>query len=265
VKALLRLGQLSTEAMDVEAFWMSIRDAIFPSEYDFPCAILYSNVEGDTVSSAGTFNRPTSRHCSLEWTIGYAAKHPEIPLDLDLEQDRPLARAMSDSARNGVATLYRYEDGILPNTLFTNVEKRGFGDPCRAMLIVPVRTSNETIAGYLIVGLNTRRPYDAEYQDWIQVFSNLLGTTAASVALHEEEVRHRRRQEEQAARDREALSAEVAVLAQEASDVAEKLSNFYTLANAVGLGYFEFGISGELVHANVSISLLSYLQGTKLE
>jgi len=90
----------------------------------------------------------------------------------------------------------------------------------------------------------------------LEVFSNLLGTSAASVALHEEEVRNRKRQEEEAARDREALSAEVAVLAQEASDVAEKLSNFYQLANAVGLGYFEFAISGELVHANVSLPFL---------
>lgn len=86
-----------------------------------------------------------------------------------------------------------------------------------------------------------------------EVFANLLGASAASVALHEEEVRNRKRQEEEAARDREALSAEVAVLAQEASDIAEKLSNFYQLANAVGLGYFEFAISGELVHANVRL------------
>jgi len=74
---------------------------------------------------------------------------------------------MASSAKNGVATLYLHEDGRLPSTLFTDVEKRGFGDPCKAILVIPVRTSNETITGYIIVGLNTRRPYDAEYQDWI--------------------------------------------------------------------------------------------------
>jgi hypothetical protein len=104
---------------------------------------------------------------------------------------------------------------------------------------------------YLRLGCKTWLTFSS-----LEVFSNLLGTSAASVAIHEEEVRNRKRQEEEAARDREALSAEVAVLAQEASDVAEKLSNFYQLANAVGLGYFEFAISGELVHANVGLPLL---------
>ncbi|KAH4933297.1 hypothetical protein HBI88_052490 [Parastagonospora nodorum] len=250
VNALLRFGQLSSEAVDAKAFWKSIREAIYPSEYDFPAAVLYSHCEVETTGSAVTYSKTTSRNCSLEWTIGYRVNHPDIPQKLDLEQDLPLGRAIAGSAKKGVATLYRHEDGRLPSTLFTDVEKRGFGDPCKAMLIIPVRTSNETITGYIIVGLNTRRPYDTEYQDWIEVFSNLLGTSAASVALHEEEVRNRKRQEEEAARDREALSAEVAVLAQEASDVTEKLSNFYQLANAVGLGYFEFAISGELVHAN---------------
>jgi transcriptional regulator with GAF, ATPase, and Fis domain len=134
-----------------------------------------------------------------------------------------------------------------------DVEKRGFGDPCKALLVIPIRTSNEAITGYILVGVNTRRPYDTEYQDWIEVFSNLLSTSAASVALHEEEARRRKRQEEEAAKEREELNAEVAVLAQEANDVAEKLQNFHDIANTVGLGYFEFGINGQLMHANVSL------------
>jgi hypothetical protein len=167
VNALLRLGQLSSEAMDAEAFWKSIREAIYPSEYDFPAAVLYSYCEPNATGSAGSYSKNTSQNCSLEWTIGYADQHPDIPKNLNLDQDFPLARAMSSSANNGLAMLYRQEDGCLPNGLFTDVEKRGFGDPCKAILIIPVRTSNETIAGFVIVGLNTRRPYDAEYQDWI--------------------------------------------------------------------------------------------------
>jgi hypothetical protein len=251
VNALLRLGQLSSQAMDVEAFWVSISEAIKPSEYDFPAAILYSHRGADTVNSAVGF-QTGSRICTLEWTIGYAENHAAIPKTVDLRQSHGLARAMSSSAKDGAAMLFREKDDILPSSLFQDIEKRGFGDPCRAIIVIPVRTSNETITGYIIAGLNTRRPYDTEYQEWIQVFSNLLGTSAASVALHEEGVRNRERQEERAAKDREALSAEVAVLAQEASDVAEKLQNFHDIANAVGLGYFEFNINGQLMHANVS-------------
>jgi hypothetical protein len=252
VNALLRVGQISSEARDIEAFWTSIYEAITPYEYDFPTAILYSHVELDTVSSVGS-GRTTPRHCVLEWTIGYADDHPEIPKDLDLGGDSALARALMKSAKNGAATLYHDKDRALPSSILVDVEKRGFGDPCKALLVIPIRTSNEAITGYILVGVNTRRPYDTEYQDWIEVFSNLLSTSAASVALHEEEARRRKRQEEEAAKEREELNAEVAVLAQEANDVAEKLQNFHDIANTVGLGYFEFGINGQLMHANVSL------------
>lgn len=237
--------------MDAEAFWMSIREATQPCEYDFPTAILYSHPELDT---SGSSSHQRNNSCALEWTIGYTAKHHAIPETLDLEHDHPLAHAMSDTAKSGVATLYRHGDGRLPGPLYTDVEKHGFGDPCKTMLIIPVRTSSETTTGYIVMGLNTQMPYDAEYREFIEVFANLLCTSASSVALHEEEVRSRKRQEEQAAKDQEALSAEVACLAQEASDIAGKLQNLHDIANTIGLGYFEFGINGKLLLVNVCAS-----------
>jgi hypothetical protein len=112
---------------------------------------------------------------------------------------------------------------------------------------------------WLIVSLVEQSPRLEDAQSLpqdIKVFSNLPGTSPASIALYEEEVRNRKRQEEQAEKDREAFSAEVATLAQEASDVAEKLQNFHDIANGVGLAYFEFDASGRLTYANVSILLL---------
>ena len=216
-------------------------EAIKPYEYDFPTAILYSSDSG----------KSALRRCKLEWTIGYSDDHPAIPKDLNLGQGHSLARAILESSKGGVATLFRHDDGILPDTLFKGIKHRGFGDPCKLLLVIPITIYDDSITGFLIVSLNTRRPYDAEYKEWIQVFSNLLGTSAASVALYEEEVRNRKHQEEAAAKDHEALSAEVAVLTQEANEVAEKLQNLHDIANGVGLGYFEFDLSGRLTYANV--------------
>jgi hypothetical protein len=242
---------MSSEATDAKSYWTSIYEAIEPSEYDFPIAILYSQQKASSLS----FNdscEDASPQCMLEWTIGFDNNHVAIPKTVNVvSTEQGLARAMFVSAKESAALLIRERDGILPVSLFEDIKPRGFGDSCRAVIVIPIRTSNEVVAGYFIVGVNTRRPYDTEYQDWIGVLSNLLGTSAASVALHEKALRRRRRQEEQAAKDREALSAEVAVLTQEASNVAEKLQNFHDIANAVGLGYFEFGINGQLMHANV--------------
>lgn len=253
MNALLRVGQLASQARTTKQFWTQVCQAITPYEYDFPAAILYSQWDPESLENLDAQQR-LSDGCTLEWTIGYRSDHPEIPQHLHLDDDTGLARAFSNSPKDGSAVLYKEQDGILPLSLFTDLESRGFGDPLKAFLVLPIRTYDEIVVGFFLVGLNTRRPYDDEYRDWINVFSNLLGASAALVALHEEEAKTRRRQEEQAARDREAWNAEVATLAQEASDAVEKLRNFHEIADQVGLGYFEIDVHGVLLHANVSRS-----------
>jgi len=183
------------------------------------------------------------------WICGRSSAIQKI---LDLGDGSGLAQALAETAGKGCPTLFTVEHGVLPIPFFEDVENRAFGDPCYAFVVIPVQIYDDSVIGYLIVGLNTRRPYDAEYQEWIEVYANLIGASAASVALYEEEVRERKHQEDQATKDREALSAEVAVLAQEASGVTEKLQNFHEIAGALGLGYFEYGVDGKLLHANVS-------------
>jgi len=251
VAALLKVGQLTSKARSTKSFWHSLAEAVRPFEYDFPAAVLYSQCELHDMAETDISPRGALGKCTLEWAIGYKPNHPAIPPQLDLSSDDGLARAMRDAASDGTALMYQEKEGILPQSLYHDLEKRGFGDLLKHFIVVPIRTYDETIVGYLLLGLNTRRPFDDEYKDWIKVFSNLLGASAASVALHEEEIRKRELQEEQAARDRAALNAEVANLTLEASHVAEKLRNFHDIADEVGLGYFEIDVNGILLHANV--------------
>ena len=255
VNALLRLGELTGATIELEAFWKSILRAIEQYEFDFPVAILYSITEPDTASSAGS-GRSGSRLCALEGTMGYPEYHPAIPTALDLDdKDEPIARALSDSAKRERPTFIRQSDGSLPDSLFNYVEKRGFGDQVKAFIVCPVQpVSKDSVSGFLVIGLNTRRPYDLEYQEWIQVFSKLLGASAASVALHEDDIRSRKRAVAQAARDRVILQDELAVVTDEVNDVQTRLKLFHDVANKVGLGYFEYDISGKLNHANVGIA-----------
>jgi hypothetical protein len=249
---------LASKARTTKEFWAQVGQAIQPYEYDFPTALLYSQCEPDELSDSLEAKKEPTSVCTLQWTIGYRPDHPDVPQYLDLDGDFGLARAFSSSAKDGPAMLFKEQDGILPESLYTDLEKRGFGDPLKAFLVMPIRTYDDNVVAFLLIGLNTRRPYDDEYKDWINVFSNLLGASAALVALHEEEARRRKQQEEEAARDREALNAEVATLVQEASNAVEKLRNFHEIADQVGLGYFEIGIDGMLVHANVKIEIAIY-------
>jgi hypothetical protein len=255
VNALLHLGELTSAALHLEAFWSAILKAMLPYEYDFPVAILYSITEPDTTSSAGS-GRSLSRHCMLEGSIGYADSHPALRKSIDLDQDGGIARALSDAAKNARPTLFRKEDSTLPKSLFTDIEKRGFGDPCETFIVCPVQpVSKESVSGFLIIGINTRRPYDIEYQEWIQVFIKLLGASAASVSLHEDEIRNRKRAVEQAARDRALIQGELAVITEEVNTVQSRLETFHDVVNKVGVGYFEYDINRKLKHANVSTQL----------
>lgn len=258
VSALLHLGELAGAAIRFEDFWSAILRAMLPYEYDFPVAILYSITEPDTTSSAGS-SRSLPRQCALEGFIGYAGNHAALLKSIDLDHNEGVARALADTAKNGTPTLFRREDGTLPRSLFTETERRGFGDPCKEFIVCPIQpASKESVSGFLIVGLNTRRPYDTEYQEWIQMFSKLLGASAASVALHEDEIRTRKRAAEEAARDRAALQGELAVVTEEVNTVQARLRTFHDVANKVGVGYFEYDINRTLKHANVSVQLVHH-------
>ena len=51
-----------------------------------------------------------------------------------------------------------------------NFELRGFGEPCSEALVCPIRpTTGENVLGFLVVGVNPRRPFDDDYQSFIQV------------------------------------------------------------------------------------------------
>jgi hypothetical protein len=154
VNALLRVGQLTSQARSTAAFWRSISAAVMPFEYDFPAALLYSHRELDKSDSEGT-SEEVLRQCTLEWTIGYSDDHAAIPKILDLGQDHGLARAMLQSSQKGLPALFHHQDGVLPSTLFTDVEKRAFGDPCKTFVVIPVHVYDDTVTGYLVAGLST--------------------------------------------------------------------------------------------------------------
>ena len=234
-------------------------NAMQPYEYDFPSAILYSGSNLDTAIS-GNLPKYTCASFSLEWTIGYPRDHSVIPETIVLEQDQTFGKAFMQSASENVPTLFKREDGVLPEQLFCNAEKRAFGDPVRVLIVIPLKMNDDIISGFLVVGLNTRRPFDTEYQEFVQIFSNLLNTTIASITLYEDESRSRKRALEQAAMDREVLNAEVAVLTQEASEINARLHSMKDVVNKVGVGFFEYDMDGKLVYANVRTRFLLTFQ-----
>jgi hypothetical protein len=64
-------------------------------------------------------------------------------------------------------TKLQTRDGTLLESLMEGREWRGFREPCREAVIFPVRpTIGENVLGFLLMGVNPRRPYDDAYMSF---------------------------------------------------------------------------------------------------
>jgi hypothetical protein len=75
--------------------------------------------------------------------------------------------------------------------------------------------------GFLCIGVNPRRPYDEDYESFIQLLDRQLATSLASVSLLETEVLRGLTAAEAAALERSRLSEELAVQRSRLQRIAE--------------------------------------------
>lgn len=73
----------------------------------------------------------------------------------------------------------------------------------RVVVVSPIHpTTGDSTLGFLIMGTNPRRPYDEDYDLFVQLLGRQLATSMASVVLFEEEIRKGEKAAQMAAQDR---------------------------------------------------------------
>jgi PAS domain S-box-containing protein len=138
--------------------------------------------------------------------------------------------------------------GDLPAEMMEGLEWRGFGDACRDVVVCPIHpTTGEAILGFLVVGVNPRRPFDEDYNLFIQLLGRQLGTSIASVVLFEEEIRRGQKAAKLAAEDRFNLSEQLAARTQEARDSETR---FTRMAEYSPAGLFIADDEGRITYCN---------------
>ncbi|KAF1986048.1 hypothetical protein K402DRAFT_464030 [Aulographum hederae CBS 113979] len=237
---LVDVSEKTGTARTMDAFWTSILEAIRPYDRDFPVAALYSlnSEDGESVSSSGQSN--PRRNATLEGALGFSEQDKEHLRKFDMRKDsnQVISRFFREASRQGNPVYLPTEDSGLPSSLFVN--SRGWNDRVTALIICPIRpTDVETVTGFLLAGLNTRRPYDSECEGWMKILTKMLGSMAASVLLFEEEARNRDRLNEQARINR-----------LEASTSIHRLRSFHHTAAMVDVGFFEIHPSGKILFGN---------------
>ncbi|QRW07342.1 protein-histidine kinase [Ceratobasidium sp. AG-Ba] len=82
----------------------------------------------------------------------------------------------------------------IPAQALAGTEKRGWGEHARQALVIPIIAGSGGVeVGYgmgtcklvLILGVNSRRPYDSDYEGWIDVLGSSLGQIYAGVTARE--------------------------------------------------------------------------------
>ncbi len=245
------VGEATAAARDLKSFWGRLRKGLEDNEYDTPFVIIYS-VEGDgdsDVSSMRSGSAAGSKRCVLEGSLGLPEGHRAAPAQIDLKEGTEFfGNVFRVAMKSEKPVLLQVEDGTLDAELLSGIEWRGFGDPCKAAVCCPIHlTSSGSVLGFLVMGINPRRPYDDDYDLFVQLLSRQLATSMASVVLFEEEIAKGQRAARLAAIDRIQLSEELAARTEEA---AESETKFTRLAEFAPVGIFIADSRGRITYCN---------------
>ncbi|XP_044719958.1 histidine kinase-, DNA gyrase b-, and HSP90-like ATPase domain-containing protein [Hirsutella rhossiliensis] len=249
---LREIGERTAMATTVSGFWPQVQKGLEYNECDAPFALIYS-IKEEAESEASSLHSGSFMHSSQimrEGSPGVPEGHPAAPHFLDLRMsEEGFAPYMRQCMAGGGEPLVLSEnDGTLPKDLIKGINWRGFGDACTTIVVFPVvPTTKEAVTGFIVLGLNPRRPYDDNYKLFIHLLSRQLATSMASVVLFEEEIRRGQRAARLAALDRQELSMQLLLRTQEAN---ESEFRFTRMAEFAPVGMFTADAQGRIDYCN---------------
>jgi len=147
---------------DFAAFtpWQHIIQSCTEFARDVPFLLVYSADLKVITSGSG--------HCvlHLEGSLGAPEGSDAVPNSLDLSvSTHPLAQAFNTSKSLHSPTLLDTPAGKLP-TFLDHAHWRGYSEPSTHIVVMPLFTTG-LIAGFVVMGLNPRRPYDDDLKQLV--------------------------------------------------------------------------------------------------
>ncbi|KAF1971637.1 hypothetical protein BU23DRAFT_555813 [Bimuria novae-zelandiae CBS 107.79] len=248
---LREVGERTATARDVNAFWEQVLVALTENKFDTPFVLLYSVSDDNDSDTSSLYSNSLlgSKQCYLEGSLGVPTGHRAAVEQIDLKEGNegfgPVFREVMTTDKPVVLSI---GSGELPQEMLDGLAWRGFGDACRDVVICPIHpTTGESILGFLVMGINPRRPFDDDYNLFVQLLSRQLATSLASVVLFEEEIRRGQKAAKLAAEDRFHLSEQLAARTQEARDSETR---FTRMAEYSPAGLFIADHVGHITYCN---------------
>lgn len=243
VSSLVELGSQTADARTFQSFWDITLQSLKLDSKDIPFALLYStehpcSSEIGSISSPGVGTAHALGGCVLKGSIGVESGHPLAPPSIDMQDGSCVFQSyLIEAARLGKATIVHLADLNLPESKLANVDWQGYGDPCRVVVVCPLMPTtgdNAQVEGFVILGINPRRPFDENYQKYVHVMLRLISTSLASVALFDAEVRQKEKAIENAALLQKQLLDELQAKEKKFQSFAERSDVAIFIMNSVG-------------------------------
>jgi len=250
---LREIGEKTAAARDVKGFWNQVNKGLEYNEEDVPFALVYSvaDDQDSDMSSMHSGSLQNPPQLSLEASLGVPPGHRCLVSAVDLRTSNDgFAPYMRESmSRAGAPVRLSLHDGTMPAELMSGFAWRGPGDPCQSIVIFPIHptTGGDSVVGFIVMGVNPRRPFDEDYELFVHLLSRQLATSLASVVLFEEEIRRGQRAAQLAALDRQELAKQLHLRTQE---VEESELKFTRMAEFAPVGMFIANDGGNIVYCN---------------
>ena len=245
------IGEKTSTAKDLKTFWTQVISGLEANHYDAPFVLLYSvsdEIDSDSQSSMVTGNIAPLKTCVLEGSVGVPHGHPAAAPHIDLRDESSyFARVFSEAASGDRPVVLSVNNGTLDLHLLEGIEMRGHPEPCKSAVCCPVQSTRNETLGYLVMGINPRRPYDEDYSTFIQMLSRQISTAIASVVLFEEEIRAGMKAKRRADLARIDLSEQLAVKTQAVEETERKFSQ---VAKFAPVGIFIASSNGVITYRN---------------
>ncbi|KAF3935300.1 hypothetical protein ABW19_dt0205912 [Dactylella cylindrospora] len=229
------IGTRTSGITNTKAFWENWLSALQTNETDAPFAIVYSRIgnDGNHSSRSGGSAKKSAHDFSIEYEGSYNVPEGHIcmPPQINLaESDEGFAAAFREACDH--EHLYLKDSELAPPHLLEGLKSTVFGDPITAVAICPIysHSAADEISGFLVLGLNTRRPWEDDYILFVQLLSRQLSTCLSANFFFEAEVRRSENLARIAAMEKIILSNQLAAKTMEAKATEFRFKRFLEAA-----------------------------------
>ncbi|TKX21890.1 histidine kinase-like protein 11 [Elsinoe australis] len=171
----------------VSEYWKAVMETLDKEIADVPYAFLFTPTTSSLPVTIPGSAESTCYH--LEHSIGLQAtplmSGKSFQLDgSDSPDDMIIAAIRQSHHKNDSILFLSKADGTLPEVLDMAVSDRGFGDVITAAAVLPMPSIQEGLpVGFLVMGLNPRRPVDSRTRTFVQVLRDSLTKAVATATL----------------------------------------------------------------------------------